>query len=213
MLNKKLRFFILPLIITLSSYAEDPFFNDPFGDDIFKEMMQMQEDMSKMFDKMHNRMQQRSSRLVSPLGTYKVSGEHQFVDKGIYYELVTNIPENKENQIDLNIKDGVLSITAKIIEKHENKNANGFSSSSSMQMYQQSMPIPKDADEGTLKAEYRNKKLVISINKKETNTQKAIPNKNKQTPLEENTTDSNHTKETTNSFKKRTINSDIPSMT
>ena len=215
MLNKKFRFIILPLIVTLSSYANDPFLNDPFGDDIFKEMMQMQQDMGKMFDKMHNRIQQRSSGLISPLGTYKVVGEHEFVDKGDHYEFVTNIPENKENQIDLNTKDGVLSITAKIIENHENKSANGFSSSSSMQMYQQSMPVPKDADEGSMKAEYKNGKLVITLKKKQ-NGQKVIPNTTQQTPIptQTPTKEENKTtpKEINSSQKKITINSDTPSM-
>lgn len=80
------------------------------------------------------------------------------------------------------------------------KTANSFSSSSSMRMYQQRMPLPKDADEESLKAEYKNKKLVISINKKQ-NIQKIVPNTNESTQIkikkniESNTTESNTTKE------------------
>ena len=40
-----------------------------------------------------------------------------------------------------------MSITLKIIQKQENKTTNGYSSSSSMYMYQLSMPFPNDADE------------------------------------------------------------------
>jgi len=145
MLNKKLSLLVFPLVATLSLQAtdpfNDPFFQDPFGDDIFKEMMQMQQNMDKMFNRMHQRMQQRISRQIAPIGTYKIQQPSHFVDKGDHYEFVTTIPESKENQIDINTQNGVMSITAKIIQKHETKTANGYSSSSSMQMYQQSMPL------------------------------------------------------------------------
>ena len=167
--NKKLSLLVLPLVATLSLQANDPtndpFFNDPFGDDIFKEMMQMQQNMDKMFNRMHQRIQQRTTSQIAPLGTYKIQQQSQFVDKGDHYEFVTSIPESKENQIDINTQNGVMSISAKIIEKHESKTANGYSSSSSMRMYQQSMPLPQDADESTINMGYVDGKLVVSVNK------------------------------------------------
>jgi len=166
MLNKKFSLLVLPFVATLSLQANDPFFDDPFGDDIFKEMMQMQQNMDKMFNRMHQRIQQRSSSIVSPLGTYQIQQQSQFVNKGDHYEFVTTIPESKENQIDINTKNGVMSITAKIIQKHETKIDNGYSSSSSMQMYQQSMPLPQDSDEGTINMAYIDGKLVVSVKKK-----------------------------------------------
>jgi len=165
MLHNKLSLLVLPLFTTLSLQANDPFMQDPFGDDIFKEMMQMQQDMDKMFNRMNKRIQQRSTRSVSPLGTYKIAQPQAFVDKKDHYEYVTSIPKNKENQIDINAKDGVMSITAKIIEKHENKTANSYSSSSSMRMYQQSIPLPSDADVGSITADYKDNQLVISVKK------------------------------------------------
>ena len=232
MLNKKLSLLVLPLAATLSLQANDPFFDDPFGDDIFKEMMQMQQNMDKMFNRMHQRIQQRSSNVVSPLGTYKIANQEQFMDKGDHYEYVTNIPENKENQIDINAKYGVMAITAKIIEKHENKTANSYSSSSSMRMYQQSVPLPADADEGSMSAEYKDKRLVISVKKsnkstkvvpnitihtsKESNVTKKNKDANKSTKAKQknvtdkNTTDTNSIEK--NSSKKITINSDVSSM-
>ena len=177
MLNNKLTLLVLPLVATLSLQANDPFMQDPFGDDIFKEMMQMQQNMDKMFNRMHQKIQQRSSNLVTPLEHYKIAQQTQFTDKGNHYEYITNIPENKENQIDINAKNGVMAITAKIIEKQENKTANSYSSSSSMRMYQQSIPLPQDTDEGTLSAAYKNNKLVISV-KKRKNATKVVPNIN-----------------------------------
>jgi len=166
MLNKKLSLLVLPFVATLSLQANDPFFSDPFGDNIFKEMMQMQQDMDMMFNRMHQRMQQRSTRQIAPIGTYKIQQQSQFIDKGDHYEFATTIPESKENQIDINTQNGVMSITAKIIQKHETKTANGYSSSSSMQMYQQSMPLPQDADDTTINMTYVDGKLVVSVKKK-----------------------------------------------
>jgi len=184
MLRKKLSLLVLPLVATLSLQAQnpfnDPFFNDPFGDDIFKEMLQMQKNMDQMFTRMQERRQQRSSGLVSPLGTYKIATQNQFVDKGDVYELLTNIPESKENHIDVKTEKGIMYISAKVVHEQENKTAHGISTSRSMRMYQQSTALPQDADESSIKAGYKNGKLVITVNKNKTEksaTVKPVPPK------------------------------------
>ena len=199
MLNKKLSLLVLPLAVTLSLQANDPFFSDPFGDDIFKEMMQMQQNMDKMFERMHNRMQQRSTRQIAPMGTYQIKQQSQFVDKGDHYEFSTTIPESKENQIDVNTQNGVMSITAKIIQKNETKTANGYSSSSSMQMYQQSMQLPQDADDATITMVYVNGKLVVSVKKKATNSTKNV------VPQIKIKKEDNKSKETNTTIKKMKV--------
>jgi len=170
MLRKKLALLALPLVATLSLQAQnpldDPFFNDPFGDDIFKEMMQMQRDMDKMFERMQQRMQQRSSGQVNPLGTYKIAVRNQLEEKGNVYELRTNIPESKENHIDIKTANGMMYVSAKIVQEEESKNSNMLSRSRSVRMYQQSTPLAKDADESKISTEYRDGKLVIIIGKK-----------------------------------------------
>ena len=218
MLNKKLSLLVLPLVATLSLHANDPFFDDPFGDDIFKEMMHMQQNMDKMFDRMQNRMQQRATRQITPMKSYKIIQQSEFVDKGNSYEFITNIPENKENQIDIVSKDGVLSITAKIIEKHETKTQSGFSSSSSMRMYQRSINLPNDVDENSIEAKYKDGKLVISIEKKN-HVQKPVTHikihKKETQKIEKpdaNTTETNSTKENNNTQKNMKSNSDMSSM-
>ena len=180
MLSKKLSLLVLPIVATMSLQAQnpfnDPFFNDPFGDDIFKEMLQMQKEMDQMFNRMHERMQQRSSGLLSPLGTYKMTVRNQFVDKGDHYELMTNIPESKENHIDINTNNGVMSVSAKIVQEKENKTNTMVSTSRSVRMYQQSMPLPNDADENSIKADYKNGKLVITVSKNKTANAKGTTN-------------------------------------
>jgi HSP20 family protein len=172
MLGKKLSLMTLPLLAAVSLQAQnpfsDPFFNDPFGDDIFKEMMQMQQQMDQMFKRMEQRMHQRSTRLVSPLGTYRLAAQNQFVDKGDHYELATNIPESKENRIDISTNDGILSITAKIVHEKEEKTHGMVSTSRSVQMFQQSVTLPADADEGGIKSRFVNGKLLLTVPKKKT---------------------------------------------
>lgn len=217
MLNKKRLLFVLPLVATLSLHANDPFFNDPFGDNIFKEMMDMQKDMDKMFQRMHQRMQQRTAGHIAPLGSYKIQDNGNFIDKGAQYEYVTNIPESKENQIDIHSNNGIVSITAKIIQKKEVQTAHGFSSSSSMRMYQQKLALPKDADENTLNMGYKDGHLVLTVDKKknennitkEHNTTKKkevkkIENENN-TTKEDNTTNKKEVKKVENEKENKKI--------
>jgi len=175
---KKKRLLILPFLTLFSLHAanpfDDPFFNDPFGDDIFKEMIQMQKEMDKMFERMQQRMDQRSSGLVSPLGTYKMAVQNQVVDKGDHYELMTSIPESKENHIDIKTASGMMHITAKIVEEKEEKNRYGLNQSRSVRMYQQSTSLPIDADESAIKTIYTDGKLVITIGKKKGNAKAMI---------------------------------------
>ena len=242
MLAKKLSLLALPLVTTLSLQAadpfNDPFFQDPFGDDIFKEMMQMQKNMDKMFDRMSQRMQQRSAGTISPLGTYKMTVQSQFIDKGDHYKMITNIPESKENHIDINTANGMMSITAKIIREEEKKTTGMVSRSSSVRMYQQAVAIPNDADEATIKTAYENGKLVITVNKKKgstkTNTvlingkeqqiktqknktiQKTVPRIDPELKKEFNKTqkkvDKINNKEANSTIKKEVIHSDKNSM-
>ena len=160
----------MPLVTALSLQASDPFndpfFNDPFGDDIFKEMIQMQKEMDRMFERMQHRMNQRSSGLVSPLGTYRMAVQNQLLDKGDHYELLTNIPESKENHINISTANGMISITAKIVQEKEQKSQYGMSQARSVRMYQQSTSLPVDADESDIKTTYKSGKLVITIGKK-----------------------------------------------
>jgi HSP20 family molecular chaperone IbpA len=216
MFKKKLSLLLLPVVATLSLQAadpfNDPFFNDPFGDDIFKEMMQMQKEMDKMFERMHERMQQRTSGLVSPLGTYKMAVRNQLEDKGDHYELVTSIPESKENHIDINTANGMMSITAKIVEEQENKNANMVSQSRSVRMYQQSMTLPADADENSIQTAYKNGKLVVSIAKKKGLKSTVPASKTVPAKSDKEEKKSKDQKESNSTMKKMTLHTDVHEM-
>jgi len=177
MLSKKFTAIALSLIAAVSLQAQhpyhdpfdDPFFQDPFGDDIFKEMLQMQRQMDEMFARMQQRINQRTARLIHPsMGMYKLSAQGAFVDKGDRYELVTNIPESKENRIDIRTQNGMLSVSAKIVHE-EKQTTNGMvSTSRSIQSFNQSLTLPNDADESAVSSSFKNGRLVISVAKKKT---------------------------------------------
>lgn len=193
MLNKKSLLYILPLMATFTLHASDPM-SDPFGNDMFKEMMQMQQNMDKIFSKMRDRLGQPSSQSIHPLGSYNVTHANSFIDKNNHYELMTTIPESKENKIDINIKDGIMTIVAKIVKSNKNQTSNSYSSYSSTRMYQQSISIPQDADENSLKVEYKNNKLLVSLEKKK--VEKTLPQKTQSTDnLDTNSSEGNTSKE------------------
>jgi len=175
MIRKKLALFILPFVTAFSLQAGDPFFNDPFGDDIFQEMMQMQREMDRMFERMHQRMRQRSTAMVSPIGTYRITQQSQFVDRGDHYSFQTDIPESKENTINISVSDHILTIEAKVVKTEETNQGGMVSYQRYMSMYQRSLPLPADADENSMKSGYVNGYLTITFQKKGTASQSATP--------------------------------------
>ncbi|RUM73002.1 MAG: hypothetical protein DSZ10_04065 [Sulfurovum sp.] len=234
-MKKKIALFVLPLIATLQLQAtdpfNDPFFQDPFGDDIFKEMMQMQQQMDQMFERMHQRMLQRTQRAVGPVAQFGMPAQSGFVDKGDHYELLTTIPESKENHIDIKTENGMLSITAKVVEEREHKTPNGIAKSSSVRVYQQAMSLPADADTSAISTKYENGRLLVIIGKKgtaqvqHTSTKKAAQTSAGTTQSNDNATkpaaeqkkletpkENNISKENNTTGKKTTIKSDLPSM-
>jgi HSP20 family molecular chaperone IbpA len=101
------------------------------------------------------------------MGMYKLSAQSDFIDKGDHYEMVTNIPESKENHIDIRTQNGMITISAKIVHEEQQKTNGMVSTSKSIQSFQQSTSLPADADEGNIKSEFKNGRLVITIGKKQ----------------------------------------------
>ena len=162
---------LIALAASVSLHANDPFFNDPFGDDIFTEMMQMQHQMDRMFEQMHQRIQQRSKALISPIGTYKIATQSQFEDKGDRYVYRTDVPESKENTIKLSVDNHRLTVDAKVVKKEETKRNGMVRYQSYMSMYQRSLSLPADADESSMKSAYKDGYLTITFKKRSANTQ------------------------------------------
>ena len=210
MFCKKVSLLGLVLVSSISLQGNNTFFNDPFGDDIFKEMMQMQHEMDKMFDQIQKKVQHSKRILSSP--RHKILKQPKFIDKGNKYEYVTNIPENIDNEIQINVKNSILFLTAKIIHTQESNKRNHFTSTSSMRMYTQSISLPIDADEGSLNARYLNKKLLITIEKKKPKSTSQTST-NSEIKKEDNSTSKEHNISHENNISKKYLNhNDLDSM-
>lgn len=163
MFKTKLSHFVLPLMATLTLHAE-PFINDPFGDDIFKQMHQMQEHMDKAFEQMHQRMVQHTTASTPSSQIFLSSGvDTIFEDKGKYYLYNTYIKENKNNQIEVKIENNILYLHATT----HTSSSSSTTQSSSTSMVQKSHAIPKDAIAQSLKGAYENGLFVLTLDKKE----------------------------------------------
>jgi len=187
MLKKKISLLVLPFMAMVSLQANDPFFSDPFGDDIFREMQEMQKEMDKIFERMQERMDQRTQLWNYPtrqtfIPVNRTKTDTLFHDKGTYYEYDTQIPEGPNNQIDISINNGVLHFKATIDTVKKTNNPNMQMQQHYVSMVQRSETMPKDADPKSLKSEYKNGKLVLTLEKKKSITQPVGKEKIEQKP-------------------------------
>ncbi len=178
MFSKKISLFLLPFMTMVSLQANDPFFDDPFGDDIFKEMYQMQKEMDKVFERMQERMNQRTKLWNYPTKQTFIPGNRTrtatlLEDKGTHYEYHTQIPENQNNQIDISINDGVLHLKATVDTVKKSNEPNMKMQQHYVSMIQRSETLPQDADPRSLKSEYKNGLLVLTLQKKKSLAQPA----------------------------------------
>lgn len=179
MFKKKFIFLFVPILSALALHAADPFMNDPFGDDIFKEMLEMQKEMDKVFERMHKRMQERTKELNQPNvqfympGTIGTKGE-MFADKGSYYEYDTGVEANKENEINLSVRDNILTFKAKVTKKSSETKQGMQSQQSYTSVLQRSRTLPHDADANTVKMQEKEGVIVVTIRKKKENQNSVI---------------------------------------
>ena len=188
MFSKKVSLVVLPFMAMGLLQANDPFFNDPFGDDIFKEMYQMQKEMDKIFERMHERMDQRTKLWNHPnakifIPNNGITRKSAFEDKGTYYEYNTQIQEGQNNKIDISIEDGILHLKATIDTVKKTDQENMKMQQHYMSMMQRSETLPKDADKSSLKSEYKNGVFILTLQKiKSTKQEPVVNEKNKQVP-------------------------------
>jgi len=189
MFKKKISLLVLPFMAMVSLQASDPFFDDPFGDDIFKEMVEMQKEMDKIFERMQERMEQRTKLWNYPTRQTFIPGnstrtDSLFQDKGTHYEYDTQIPEGPNNQVDISIENGVIHFKATVDTVKKNKEPNMQMQQHYVSMVQRSEPLPKGADPRSLKSEYKNGKLILTFQKKKNITQLTVKEKTKPKPDE-----------------------------
>ena len=182
MLKNKISFLLLPILGAVTLQANDPFFNDPFGDDLFKEMYEMQKEMDKVFERMHQRMEKRSQQLSQPNMQFHIpsmnpSNESIFIDKGTYYLYNTGVEANKENEINLSVKDGILTFRAKVTHSSKTKQLGMQSQQSYTSVMQRSQTLPEDANAQSVKMDDEKGMIVVTIEKKKSVQQPAPASK------------------------------------
>jgi len=187
MLSKKFSLVVLALMSSVTLQANNSLFSNNFQDDIFQDMINMQKQMDYIFNRVNQRVQSHNNiiKLHQPTRANRVTNMNSFIDRGDKYEIQTDIPESKENKIDINAKDGILSIDATVTKVEEMRSANSISHSRYTQSYSENIALPKDADISTTKIEYQNKKLVITIDKKA--QKKEVPKAEKKSQKAEET--------------------------
>lgn len=171
MLKNKITLALIPILSTFTLQAADPFFDDPFGNDMFEEMKEMQREMDKVFERMQKRMDERRERLNHPNTQFNmpVMGSRtseMFVDRGSYYEYDTGVEANKENEINLSVRDGILTFKAKVTKSSASTQQGMQSQQRYTSMMQRSQTLPHDADENTVKMEEKKGVIVVTIQKK-----------------------------------------------
>ncbi|MDY0403567.1 Hsp20 family protein [Sulfurovum sp.] len=190
MFKNKIIFLLVPLFGALTLQAKDPFFDDPFGDDLFKEMYEMQKEMDKVFERMHQRMQQRSQQLSQPnmqfhLPSLNPSDKSMFIDKGTYYLYNTGVEANKDNEINLSVRDGVLTFRAKVTHTSQMKQQGVKSQQRYTSVMQRSETLPEDADTQSVKMEEENGMIVVTVQKRKGSPKSTPATKKASQPVEE----------------------------
>ncbi|HEO99727.1 MAG: Hsp20 family protein [Campylobacterales bacterium] len=191
MFKNKIIFLLVPLFGALTLQAKDPFFDDPFGDDLFKEMYEMQKEMDRVFERMHQRMQMRSQQLNQPNMQFHIpslnpSQESIFIDKGTYYLYNTGIEANKENEINLSVQDGILTFKAKVTQISKTQQQGMSAQQSYTSVMQRSQSLPEDADAQSVKMEEENGMIVVTVRKKKSSPKTtSSPQEVPQKPVEE----------------------------
>jgi len=158
--------------------------NDPFAqmDRVFEMQMRQMEQMRRQMDAMFRNFEQgfqapnfrQTPNLIHSSGVFS-SG---FQNKGDHYELTLRINDLKNAKVEIAVRNGMLTITTHTQKHQEQSKGNygkviSFASSSSTQ----SVTLPPDADEATIKAEQKDDTITITIQKKKGAAQsgKVIP--------------------------------------
>ncbi|MDM5271557.1 Hsp20 family protein [Sulfurovum sp. zt1-1] len=170
MFKNKITFLLVPILSAITLQANDPVLDDPFGDDLFKEMYEMQKEMDKVFERMNQRMQMRSQQLSQPNMQYHMpsltpTNESIFIDSGTQYLYNTGIEANKDNEINLSVRDRVLTFRAKVTHTSNTQQQGIQSRQSFTSVMQRSQRLPDDADEQSIKMEEDNGMIVVTVQK------------------------------------------------
>ena len=123
--------------------------------DSAKEMMEFDEKMNRLIAE-HNGVEYEKE---------KSSNIMDFEEREKFYVLERNIEDDNNTQIELTLKERLLSIEITVRELEEIKTETGVSHETTMSKSTTSLYIPQNADENTMQDSYRNGVLKITFKK------------------------------------------------
>jgi len=124
--------------------------------DAAEEMMKFDEKMNRLIAE-HNGVDYEKE---------KMSNIVDFEETQNTYVLERHIEDNNNTQIELSLKDGMLTIETTIREQEEIRTENEISYETTMSKSTMSLYIPSNVDENTMREEYKNGILKVTFLKK-----------------------------------------------
>ena len=126
-----------------------PFFNQ--RPDPLTEMMML-----------HNQMQRNMQQAFANTGMFNPKMDMKSTDK--QYIITMDIPGMDKNKINIEVKEGMLSISGeRRSESENNKNNQYYRQERSFGTFMQSVPLPADANAGQIDAKYNNGVLTVMV--------------------------------------------------
>ena len=145
--------------------------SDPFGivlqdESFFKDFQKLQANMDKVFENFRkDALSHIPTDLKSGFGSINLKTD--VVDKGDHYEVVADLPNVDKSNIDVSAKDGILTIKAESKKSKEDKKGDKIIRQERfIGSFYRSMTLPTDANEETVKIEYKDGVLTVLIPKK-----------------------------------------------
>ncbi len=131
----------------------------------FEEFKKMQEEMNRVFGSFNAKFQN-DPDFDKFFKDFSVSPSMDMKDMGDKYVINVNIPGSKENNIKVSVKNHILKVEAKTTNKIDKKNSHFIQQERYVGNFEREITLPSDADENSLKTNYVNGVLVITLKKK-----------------------------------------------
>lgn len=155
----------------------DSFFYNSFNDDFFspnfspfKQMEKMRQNMDKLFGDHLGQLKSGShfdNWFKGKFGGSVFDIEQKEDDKYTYYEI--KLEGLDQNNLKINVVDGMLEISGEIIKTEESNSSSGISKSQVRHNFHRSFPVPSGADSEKVDFETEDDKLVVKFPKNDSN--------------------------------------------
>lgn len=131
----------------------------------FKEMQKIQQNMNKMFRNFNSNFQIDTS-FDKLFQDFTLSPSIDIINGSEKYIVKVNLPGIENDKINVNVKNGILTIETKAAETEADKNSNFIERERFMGNFKRSILLPKDVVVSKMKTFYKNGVLTITFPKK-----------------------------------------------